>query len=60
MQYFSAIKGKKILIHTTAWIHVNTLTGRSQIQKNIYYVILIQQSRKGKIIRENRSEVARF
>ena len=51
MQYFSAIKGKKILIHTTAWMHVNTLTRRSQIQKNTYYIVLIQQSRKGNIIK---------
>lgn len=39
MQYFSAIKGKKVLIRATAWMHVNTLTERSQIQKNTYYII---------------------
>lgn len=63
MPYFSAIKEKKVLTYAMACMHVKCimLNDRSQIQKHIYYIILIYHSGKGKITgRENSPEVVRY
>lgn len=48
MKYFSNLKREKILIHTTAWMNLDTILGEiNQSQKDKYY--MIPNSRKQKV-----------